>query len=61
MCRVMEEIEEKGIAKGVAKATRNIIQNFLAKQNLTYEEIAAGTNTTVEEVARIAKESGLAY
>ena len=57
MCKIMEEIKEKG----AVEATRNIICNFLASKKLSYEEIAAGTNTTVEEVARIAKENGLAY
>lgn len=50
----------KGIAKGIAERTMRTIRNQL-KRHEDYKIIASDNDTTVEEVARIAKESGLAY
>ena len=68
MCEIMEKIEAEGFARGIAQgitqgiadATRKIIQNQL-KRHAPYEQIAEDTETTVEEVIRIAKESNLSY
>ena len=57
LSKIMEEIRENG----VAETTRNIIRNLLVNTNLSKEEIAKNANTSVDEVIRIAKESGLAY
>ena len=50
----------KGIAKGIAERTMRTIRNQL-KRHEDYKIIASDNDTTVEEVERIAKESGLAY
>lgn len=64
MCRIMEEIREKGRAQGkaegIAEKTLRTIHNQL-KRHVAYADIASDNETTVDEVIRIAKESGLAY
>lgn len=60
MCRIMEKIEKEGFAKGVAETTLKIIRNQL-KRHIPYEEISEVTETPIDEVIRIAKESNLAY
>ena len=73
MCKSMEEIHEdgrvegraegrvEGRAEGIAETTFKIVRNLLAGRDMPYERIAQAADTSVEEVARIAKESGLAY
>lgn len=60
--------EAKGIAKGIAEGiTKGIVERTLRtirnqlKRHEDYKIIASDNDTTVEEVERIAKESGLAY
>lgn len=64
MCRELEKMrtdaEKRGKARGVMETTMRIIRNMLTRKT-PYAEIAATTDTTVEEVKRIARESGLAY
>ena len=64
MCKIMEEIKNKGIAEGVAQgiadATLKFIRNQL-KRRVPYQQIAEDTETPLEDVIRIAKESHLAY
>ena len=60
MCKIMEEIEKNGVAKGVAETTLKIIKRQL-KRKEDYAQIAEDTDTPVDEVIRIAKENGLAY
>lgn len=50
----------EGITKGIAERTLRTIRNQL-KRHEDYKIIASDNDTTVEEVERIAKESGLAY
>ena len=65
----MEEIHEdgrvegraEGRAEGIAETTFKIVRNLLVGRDMSYERIAQAADTSVEEVARIAKESGLAY
>lgn len=51
----------KSKAEGLAEATMKIIRNLLKKKQLSYKDIADSTDTTVNDVIRIAKESHLAY
>lgn len=60
MCDIMEKIEKEGFAKGVAETTLKIIRNQL-RHHTPYEEISEVTETPLDEVIRIAKESNLAY
>ena len=60
MCDIMERIEKEGFAKGVAETTLKVIRNQL-KFHIPYEQIAQVTETPLDEVIRIAKESNLAY
>ena len=60
MCRIMEEIHERGKAEGIAEKTVRTILNQL-KRHADYEIIASDNETSVDEVIRIAKENGLAY
>jgi len=64
MCKIMEEIHEKGRAQGkaegIAEKTLRTIRNQL-KRHVAYADIASDNETTVDEVIRIAKENGLAY
>ena len=57
----MKKGMEKGRIEGIAATTLKIVRNLLKGKKLTYEEIAASADTTVEDVIRIAKESHLAY
>ena len=57
-CR--EEGMEKGLEKGLKDKTLLVVKNML-KKRYPYEEIAQLADAPVEEVERIAKESGLAY
>ena len=52
--------KEEGITQGVAQATLKIIKRQL-KRKADYAQIAADTDTPIDEVIRIAKENGLAY
>jgi hypothetical protein len=65
MCKAMEELVkegyDQGVAKGVAEMTWKFVRNLLKGHEMSYEKIAEAANTSVEEVMRIAKESGLAY
>ena len=69
MCKAMEELVKegfnqgvaKGVAQGVAETTWKFVRNLLKGHEMSYEKIAEAANTSVEEVMRIAKESGLAY
>ena len=51
----------KSKAEGLAEATMKIIRNLLKMKQLSYKDIADSTDTTVNDVIRIAKESHLAY
>ena len=53
--------EARGKAQGFAEATWKFVRNLLQDREMSYERIAKKADMTVEEVARIAKESGLAY
>lgn len=53
--------EAKGKAEGIAATTLKVVRNLLKKKLLSYEEIADTTDTTLDEVIRIAKESHLSY
>lgn len=53
--------EAKGEARGIAATTMKIVRNLLKKKAMSYEEIADSTDTTLDEVMRIAKESDLSY
>lgn len=69
MCEVMEKLMEedraetfnKGLRKGIAEATEKFVRNLLAGKETSYEKIAKATDTSVDEVIKIANESGLAY
>lgn len=61
MCKLMEDLRAESFQKGVAETTVKFVRNLLADHDMPYEKIAKTADTTVEEVARIAKESGLAY
>ena len=51
----------KSKAEGLAEATMKIIRNLLKMKQLSYKDSADSTDTTVNDVIRIAKESHLAY
>ncbi len=51
----------KSKAEGLAEATMKIIRNLSKMKQLSYKDIADSTDTTVNDVIRIAKESHLAY
>lgn len=53
--------EARGEAKGIAAATLKIVRNLLRKKTMSYEEIADTTDTTLDEVLRIAKDSNFSY
>lgn len=55
-----DEYKAKGKAEGIAERTLRTIRNQL-RRHADYRIIAEDNDTTVEEVVRIAKESGLAY
>ena len=57
---LLDRMEAKAEAKGAANRMLRTIRNQL-KRHEDYRIIASDNDTTVEEVARIAKESGLAY
>lgn len=77
MCDVMEKLMKegneisfnegcaeghvKGITEGITEMTIKFVKNLLAGKDMSYEKIAKAADTTVDEVIRIAKESGLAY
>ena len=69
MCEAMEKLMEedraetfnKGISKGIAEATAKFVRNLLAGKDMSYEKIAKAADTSVDEVIKIANESGLAY
>ena len=77
MCDVMEKLMQegneisfnegcgeghvKGITEGITEMTIKFVKNLLAGKDMSYEKIAKAADTTVDEVIRIAKESGLAY
>lgn len=56
MCNIMEELTAKAVKDKVLKIIRNQL-----KHHVPYEEIAEVTETPLDEVIRIAKESHLAY
>ena len=60
MCKIMEEIHEKGKAEGIAEKMVRTIRNQL-KRHVPYADIASDNETTVDEVIRIARESNLFY
>ena len=47
--------------EGMTTATVKIVRNLLSSGKMSYEEIAKNTETPLDEVLRIAKESHLAY
>ena len=53
--------EARGEVRGIAATTLKIVRNLLTSGKMSYEEIAKNTDTTLDEVLRIAKESGIAY
>ena len=60
----MEESREKGRAEGRAEERAASVTQFvtnLLKKHYSYEEISELTDTTMKDVLRIAKETGLAY
>jgi len=61
VARGTAEGKAEGKAEGIATATMKIIRNLLKKNAMSYEEIADSTDTTLDEVIRIAKESNLSY
>ncbi len=65
MCEAMEKLMEEDRAKmfnkGIAEATAKFVRNLLAGKEMSYEKIAKAADTSVDEVVRIANESGLAY
>ncbi|MCI6086315.1 MAG: Rpn family recombination-promoting nuclease/putative transposase [Selenomonas sp.] len=56
----MEKGMEKGMKEGIATATMKFIRNQL-KRRVPYEQIAEDTETSLDEVLRIAKESNMVY
>ena len=48
----------QGIVKGRMSATLTFIKNLISMR-MPYSDIAKATNTSIEEVQRIAKENGL--
>lgn len=58
--RIEEKGWKKGKAEGIAERTLRTIRNQL-RRRADYKIIASDNDVTVEEVIRIAKESGLAY
>ena len=48
----------QGIVKGRMSATIAFIKNLISMR-MSYSDIAKATNTSIEEVQRIAKENGL--
>jgi len=69
MCEIMEELRaesfDKGFSeghlKGVTEMTWTFVRNLLKDHDMPYEKIAEKANTTVDEVIKIANESGLSY
>ncbi len=57
----IQEAETRGKAEGITATTLKVVRNLLKKKLLSYEEIADTTDTTIDEVIRIAKESHLSY
>ena len=60
MCNLSIGLMERAEARGIASATMKFIRNQL-KRKVPYEQIAEDTETPLNEVIRIAKESGMAY
>lgn len=66
---VSKDIQEKwkaewmsqAVAQGMAKKAKQIICNLLKDRTMTYDEIAQKTETSVDEVRRVADEMHLAY
>ena len=53
-----KEAREEGLAQGRMSATIAFIKNLISMR-MPYSDIAKATNTSIEEVQRIAKENGL--
>ena len=53
-----KEAREEGLAQGRMSATITFIKNLISMR-MPYSDIAKATNTSIEEVQRIAKENGL--
>ena len=60
MSNLMEEYLKKEHAAGAASATLKFIRNQL-KRHVPYQQIAEDTETSLDEVLRIAKESNMVY
>ncbi|MBQ8699681.1 MAG: hypothetical protein IJ521_11935, partial [Schwartzia sp.] len=56
----MEESWEKGLAEGRTASVTRFVTNLL-KKHYPYEEISELADTTMKDVLRIAKETGLSY
>ncbi|MBR1885444.1 MAG: Rpn family recombination-promoting nuclease/putative transposase [Schwartzia sp.] len=56
----MEESWEKGLAEGRTASVTRFVTNLL-KKHYPYEEISELAGTTMKDVLRIAKETGLSY
>ena len=52
---------DENVAEGIAEATVKFVRNLLVGKDMSYEKIAKVADTSVDEVIRIANESGLAY
>ena len=61
MSDLFEEICKKEREEGIATATIKIVRNLLASKKMSYEDIAKNTDTSIDEVLRIAKESNMVY
>lgn len=65
MCKILDDVMneglDKGRAEGIAEATVKFVRNLLVGKDMSYEKIAKVADTSVDEVIRIANESGLAY
>ena len=60
MSNLMEEYLKKEHAAGAASATLKFIRNQL-KRHVPYQQIAEDTETSLDEVLRIARESNMVY
>ncbi|MDY6267356.1 MAG: Rpn family recombination-promoting nuclease/putative transposase [Selenomonadaceae bacterium] len=56
----LDKIEARGRKEGITAATMKIVRKMLTMK-MPYDSIAESTEMPIEEVVRIAKESGLAY
>jgi hypothetical protein len=61
MCKILDDVMNEGRAEGIAEATVKFVRNLLVGKDMSYEKIAKVADTSVDEVIRIANESGLAY